>query len=101
MSTFRAIIFDAETGAEGRYEFTGSGLLISASAMRTAQGFFESETARTRILPHFPGWEINTAFKHEDRWVVTLTGSLISAAGEKIPFMGMISLVDDAMAPTE
>lgn len=94
MSRLRAIIFDAETGAEGRYEFDGSGLLISASAMRTAKAFFESETAQKRILPHFPDYEINTAFKHEDRWVVTLTGSLIAKTGEKVPFMAMISMIE-------
>jgi len=95
MSQYRVIIFDAETGAEGRYDFDGSGLLISASAMRVARAFFESETAQKRILHLFPDYEINTAFKHENKWVVTLTGSLISKDGEKVPFMAMISLKKD------
>ena len=95
MSRFRAIVFDAETGAEGRYDFDGSGLLISASAMRVARAFFESETAKKRILRHFPDWDINTAFKHDDRWVVTLTGTLYSAEKDRVPFMAMISLEGD------
>ena len=94
MSRFRTIIFDAETGAEGRYEFDGSGFLISASALRVARAFFESQTAQKRILPVFPDYEINTAMKHEDRWVVTLTGSLISNEGDRVPFMAMISMIE-------
>lgn len=94
MARFLVIVFDAETGAEGRYDFDGSSLLISASAMRVARAFFESETAKERILKHFPDWEINTALKHEDRWVVTLTGSLISRDDERVPFMAMISMRD-------
>ena len=56
-----------------------------------SRAFFESETAKERILTLFPEWEINTAFKHEDCWVVTLTGSLIRASGRRVPFMAMIS----------
>lgn len=94
MSRFRTIIFDAETGAEGRYDFDGSGLLISASAMRVAQAFFESTTAKERILPLFPDWEINTAFKHDAPTVVTITGALISKAGQRVPFMAMIRMLE-------
>lgn len=94
MTAFRAIVFDAETGAEGRYDFEGSFILQQASAMRVARAFFESETAKTRILTLFPEWEINTAFKHEDCWVVTLTGTLIRASGRRVPFMAMISTED-------
>ena len=93
MSKFRAIIFDAETGAEGRYEFDGSGLLISASAMRVARAFFESDTARDRILPLFPDYEINTAFKHDEPAIVTITGALISKAEQRVPFMAMIRMI--------
>ena len=91
MARFRAIVFDAETGAEGRYDFEGSFILQQVSAMRAARAFFESETARERILNLFPEWEINTAMKHEDSWVVTITGSLIRASGRRVPFMAMIS----------
>lgn len=95
MSKFRVIVVDAGTGGEGQYEFEGSGLLISASPMRVIRAFFESEIAQKRILPHFPDWEIYTAFRHEDRWVVTVTGSLIDKDGAKTAFMAMVSLVDD------
>ena len=96
MSRFRVIVVDAETGGEGRYDFDGSGLLISASAMRVGRAFFESETAEKKILPHFSDWEINTAFKHEGKWVVTLTGALIGKEGDKNPFMAMISMKDES-----
>lgn len=94
MAKFRAILLDAETGAEGRYDFEGSFILQQASAMRVGQAFFESETAQKRILTLFPEWEISTAFKHEDSWVVTITGALIRASGRHVPFMAMISTED-------
>ncbi len=94
MAQFNAIIVDADTGGEGQYNFDASGLLISASPMRVAQAFFESEVAQKRIVAHFPDYEIYTCFRHDDRWVVTLTGALINADNDRVPFMAMISLLD-------
>ncbi|MBY8975517.1 hypothetical protein KHP62_06855 [Rhodobacteraceae bacterium NNCM2] len=94
MAKFRAIVCDAETGGEGQYDFEASGLLISASPMRVARAFFESEAAQKQILHHFPEYEIYSAFRHEDVWVVTLTGTLISADNRKVPFMCMISMTE-------
>lgn len=94
MTDYRAVILDAATGAEGHYDFSGSAFLISASPMRVAQGFFDSEVAKERILPLFPEHEINAALKHGEPWVVTLMGTLISAKGNRVPFMMMISLKD-------
>ena len=94
MAKFRAVVIDAETGGEGAYDFTGSGLLISASPMRVWQAFFESETAKESILPLFPEYEVYTAFRHEESWVITVTGALIRGSGRKVPFMSMIHLVD-------
>lgn len=94
MAHFRAIVCDAETGGEGTYDFSGSGLLISASPMRVAQAFFESDAAQKQIRPHFPSYEIYSAFRHSDVWVITLTGSLITEDGRKVPFMCMINMTD-------
>ena len=92
MSEFKAIIFDAETGAQGTYTFQGSGLLISASAMRVGQAFFESDTAKDKIIKYFPEWELHTAIRHEENWVVTLTGALVRKDGGRVAFMAMIYL---------
>lgn len=92
MTHYRAIILDANTGAEGIYDFTGSAFLVSATPMRVAQGFFDSDIAKEMILPVFPDHEINAALKHDNPWVVTLMGSFISPEAHRIPFMMMISL---------
>ncbi|MEM9044337.1 MAG: hypothetical protein AAGC81_06560 [Pseudomonadota bacterium] len=94
MAKFRAVVIDAETGGEGSYDFTGSGLLISASPMRVWQAFFESETASESILPLFPEYEVYTAFRHEETWVITVTGAFIRQSGRKVPYMSMIHLID-------
>ncbi|MEM1277872.1 MAG: hypothetical protein AAGH74_15215 [Pseudomonadota bacterium] len=94
MAKFRAIVIDAETGGEGSYDFSGSGFLISASPMRVWQAFFQSEIARENIQPLFPEFEVYTAFRHEDSWVITVTGALIRESGRKVPYMSMIHLID-------
>lgn len=90
MTTYRARMMDAETGAEGVYDFEDGDDLICQTPVRIVRKFMEH--VGKNLLPHnYVDYELNAAFRNDTAHVVTALGSLMLAHGPAIPFAIMIA----------
>ena len=99
MTIYRARLMDAETGAEGVYDFEDGDELIRQSPVRIIRRFME-HVARD-LLPHnFEDYELNAAFRNDTAHVVTGLGTLLLTHRPAIPFAIMIAQkAEDPDAP--
>ncbi|MCF8483176.1 MAG: hypothetical protein K9H25_22350 [Rhodospirillum sp.] len=89
MTKYKAVMFDAQTGAQNIYEFESEDHLMDQSRMRLIEAFMEY-VDHVELPKENIGYEIQTALKNHDLGVVTAIGILKLAHGD-IPFMVMIS----------
>lgn len=90
MTTYRARIMDAATGAEGSYDFEEADDLLRYSPLRVIRKFMEH--AEHDLIPEsYQDYELNAAFKSENAKVVTGLGSLVLTHDPAIPFVIMIA----------
>jgi hypothetical protein len=89
MTKYKAVMFDAQTGAQNTYEFASEDHLMEQSRMRLIEAFMEY-VDHVELPKEDIGYEIQTALKNHELGVVTAVGVLKLANGD-IPFMVMIS----------
>ncbi|WP_413207205.1 hypothetical protein [Rhodospirillum sp. A1_3_36] len=89
MTKYKAVMFDAETGAQNIYEFESENHLMEQSRMRLIEAFMEY-VDHVELPKEDIRYEIQTALKNHELGVVTAVGVLKLAHGD-IPFMVMIS----------
>ncbi|GEO81020.1 hypothetical protein [Pararhodospirillum oryzae] len=90
---YKAVMFDAQTGAQNTYVFSSETDLMTASRMQLIDAFMHY-VDHVELPRESVGYEIQTALKNRDMEVVTAVGLLKLQRGE-IPFMVMISRADN------
>lgn len=94
MTWFKARMIHAVTGNEGAYTFEAAPFLLDASPAVVVKRFMDAIDKQD--FPHgHVDYELNVAFKNNDHHVVTAMGGLKLENGPPIPFMLMISAMDD------
>lgn len=92
-----AVMMDAETGVEDRYDFEMEKEIFTHPAHEVVDAFFKY-LQRHHETPKHGRWELNSAIRNKDKRLVTSMGHLILPHGE-IPFMVMIWLDKENMGP--
>jgi hypothetical protein len=90
MASFVARMMDAETGGEGRYVFQAPDDLFQRTPIQVVRAFMD-HVDRDEFPHQHIEYELNAAFRSQDRKVVTAMGQLILEHLPPIPFMLMIS----------
>ncbi|MEQ8604773.1 MAG: hypothetical protein RIB45_15775 [Marivibrio sp.] len=90
MARYTARMMDAATGGEGRYDFEGPDDLLRQTPVRVVRAFMEHVDRDMFPLTHVD-YELNAAYKDQDRGVVTAMGSLIHDGDPPSPFLLMIA----------
>ncbi len=90
MTKYTAIVIDAETGGEGRYDFELGDEFLKKSPDKIVHAFMDFVDRDVLPAEHID-YEINAAIKNPASTVVTALGSLIREHDGALPFMMMIS----------
>ncbi len=89
MAKYKAVMFDAETGAQNTYEFDAPDDMMQRPRMKLVEAFMEY-VDHVELPKEDVGYDVQTVLKNHEQGVVTVVGLLRLAHGD-IPFMAMIS----------
>ena len=90
MVQYQAKMLNTARGdVEGSYPFEAPESLFAQSSDKIVRAFFEH--VDKDIFHHHVDYEINAAFKNQERNAVTAMGSLIMKGNDHLPFLLLIS----------
>ncbi len=94
-TTYRAVMISADTGSEGRYDFTAEERLLDQPPNRVVSTFMD-HVAHDLFPKRHLDYAINGAYKNTAKRVVTAMGSLHFDHDPDVPFLLMISVASEA-----